>query len=245
NGDAYVADSFAGAVYKVAANNDSDVAQVWCWKKEWYTGPPYFGPNGIALDAMQSNLVVSIFQSGQLWRIDIDSHTQTASPTQIQITNAQLLQGLDGLTFDRKNESILYVTGNSGHTVYKFVSDDKWKTTSLTYTYSCRGGGPTAVTNVGDDDIYVINSYLFDNTKTSYLLEKFQPFQCSSAHIVATNDTSHHHNKYLLTSSTTMFALYVTLAALILVSFSCLVTAIVKVRKQSNSSRSDYFYQNF
>jgi sugar lactone lactonase YvrE len=165
-GNIYVTDSFAPAIYRIDAKG---VASVFA-TSDLFKGEG-FNLNGI-VSHPDGYLLVNKYNSGEIFRIS------TRNGADIQRVNlSEALKGADGMLLRDKNR--LTVVQNSGNDqVVELVSKDGWKSATLQPARKTAYTFPTTVAQVGKN-IYVLNSRLDtlltkDAVKVSdYLLQKF------------------------------------------------------------------------
>jgi DNA-binding beta-propeller fold protein YncE len=113
-GNAYVTDSFAGAIYKVAADGKATV-----FSKHELFRTEGVGVNGIVYHS-DGFLIVDNSAKGQLFKIDLKD------PMNVQrIKIDQYFLGADGLILNDKNKLTMVVNGGIDK-IYQLTSTDNW-----------------------------------------------------------------------------------------------------------------------
>jgi sugar lactone lactonase YvrE len=119
-GNAYVTDSFAGAIYKVSADGK---ASVFSQDQQFKTAGT--GVNGIVFHP-DGYLLVDNSAKGQLYRIDLKN------PKDVQkVAIDQYFTGADGLLLTDKNTLTMVVNGGNDK-VFQLNSTDNWKSAKVT-----------------------------------------------------------------------------------------------------------------
>ena len=138
DGNVYVTDSLAGAVYRVDATGSptflSHVA---------FTGEG-LGVNGI--EFRDGSLIVGKTSDGTLYKVPLDNPQNV---TQVQVPEA--LTGADGITFTADGK-LLVVSGQG--TLYVLSSTDSWATAAIDQKITTPSGAAAAT--LRDQDIYVL-----------------------------------------------------------------------------------------
>jgi len=145
--NAYITDSFAGAVYKVSPDGKASV-----FAKDELFKTEGVGLNGIVFNP-EGFLIVDNSSKGQLFKIDIKNPKNV---TKVEID--QFFLGADGLLLTDKNTLNMVVNGGSDK-IYKLESTDGWKTAKvIASTLSTdRFTYPSTATHNGKD-IWVMNA---------------------------------------------------------------------------------------
>jgi hypothetical protein len=122
NGNIYLTDSFAHAVYKVTADGKASI----------FAKSPLFETEGIGLNGIVYHpagfLLVDNTNTGQLYKIDI------ANPQDVKkVTTDQFFLGADGLLLDDANHLTMVVNGGNDK-IYKLETTDNWQSASLAAT---------------------------------------------------------------------------------------------------------------
>ncbi|GAB4037516.1 L-dopachrome tautomerase-related protein [Spirosoma gilvum] len=142
DGNAYITDSFAPVIYKVAANSSQAVVAV---TSTLFAGAQGFNLNGIVYHPDKYLLVVKS-NEGKLFKVELDDSTIT------EVTGVNLPSG-DGMLLYNND---LYVV-NSRNKVSQVRSTDGWKTATVVKTDEV--GYDQATTNVvANDKIYTLNA---------------------------------------------------------------------------------------
>ncbi|MDN3586238.1 gluconolaconase [Pedobacter aquatilis] len=145
--NAYITDSFAGAIYKVTAAGKPTV-----FAKDDVFKTEGVGLNGIVFHP-DGFLIVDNSSKGQLFKIDIKN---PKSITKIDIE--QFFMGADGLLLSDNNTLNMVVNGGSDK-IYQLTTTDNWKTAKVSastlstdrFTY------PSTATQNGKD-IWIMNA---------------------------------------------------------------------------------------
>ena len=145
--NAYITDSFAGAVYRVSPDGKATV-----FAKDELFKTEGVGLNGIVFHP-EGFLIVDNSSKGQLFKIDI-KNPKNVSKVEID----QFFLGADGLLLTDKNTLNMVVNGGSDK-IYQLQSTDGWKTAKVAaatlstdrFTY------PSTATQNGKD-IWVMNA---------------------------------------------------------------------------------------
>lgn len=152
SGNAYVTDSFAGAIYQV---DEEGNASLFYQNENFIPAPGGFGLNGIDFDP-RGYLLVAKSDSREILRFPIGN---PAAFSQVEIPVE--LPGPDGIYLKNPNE--LLVVGNAGGmdngVVYTFRTNDKWNSAEVIDRFDTPPVFPTTVT-VRDGDPYVLYAYL-------------------------------------------------------------------------------------
>jgi len=145
--NAYITDSFAGAIYKVSADGKASI-----FAKDDLFKTEGVGVNGIVFHSA-GFLIVDNTAKGQLFKIDIKN------PKNVQkIATEQFFVGADGLLLTDNNNLTMVVNGGSDK-IYQLTSTDNWqsaKVTAATLTTD-RFTYPSTATANGKD-IWVMNA---------------------------------------------------------------------------------------
>jgi len=123
-GNAYVTDSFAGAVYKITADGKASV-----FSKHELFRTEGVGLNGIVYHA-SGFLIVDNSATGQLYKIDLKD------PSNVQkIKIDQYFLGADGLVLNDKNQLTMVVNGGSDK-IFQLTTSDNWASAKVTASTS-------------------------------------------------------------------------------------------------------------
>ena len=122
DGNAYITDSYAHAVYRVSPDGRASV----------FSKSPLFVTEGIGLNGIvfhpDGYLIADNSNTGQLYKIDIKD------PTNVQkIKTEQYFLGADGLVLDDPNHLTVVVNGGNDK-IYKLETDDNWQSAVMTGT---------------------------------------------------------------------------------------------------------------
>ena len=145
--NAYITDSFAGAIYKVSADGKPSV-----FAKDDLFKTEGVGLNGIVFHP-DGFLIVDNSSKGQLFKIDI-KNPKSVSKIDIE----QFFMGADGLLLSDKNTLNMVVNGGSDK-IYQLATTDGWKSAKVSastlstdrFTY------PSTATQNGKD-IWIMNA---------------------------------------------------------------------------------------
>lgn len=122
DGNAYITDSYAHAVYRVSPDGRASV----------FSKSPLFVTEGIGLNGIvfhpDGYLIADNSNTGQLYKIDIKD------PTNVQkIKTEQYFLGADGLVLDDPNHLTVVVNGGNDK-IYKLETDDNWQSAVMAGT---------------------------------------------------------------------------------------------------------------
>ncbi len=147
DGNAYITDSFAHAIYKVDAGGKASV----------FAKHKLFETAGIGLNGIVYHpggfLLVDNSNTGQIYKVDM------ANPENVtKVATDQYFLGADGLILRDDNKLVVVVNGGSDK-IYQLETEDNWASASLAaatlaadrFTY------PSTATRRGDD-IWVMNA---------------------------------------------------------------------------------------
>ena len=146
-GNAYITDSFAGAVYKVDASGKATV-----FAKNELFKTAGVGLNGIVYHP-SGYLIVDNSSKGQLFKIDLKDPSKV---TRINID--QYFMGADGLLLSDNNTLTLVVNGGTDK-IFQLSSSDNWQSAKVTAStlVADRFTYPATATQNGKD-IWVMNA---------------------------------------------------------------------------------------
>ena len=152
DGNAYVTDSFAGAIYKV---DEEGNASLFYQNEAFVPAPGGFGLNGIDLDH-RGYLLVAQSNTGEILRFPIDN------PSAYSVVELPVeIPSPDGIYLKNPNE--LLVVGNAGGMdngiVYTFKTNNKWESAEVKDLFTTPAVFPTTVT-VKNGSPYVLYAYL-------------------------------------------------------------------------------------
>ena len=152
DGNAYVTDSFAGAIYKVDKEGN---ASLYYQNEAFVPSPGGFGLNGIDFDP-RGYLLVAKSNSGEILRFPLKN------PSAYSIVDiAAEIPSPDGIYLKNPNE--LLVVGNAGGTdngiVYTFKTNNKWESAEVKDFFTTPAVFPTTVT-VKNGRPYVLYAHL-------------------------------------------------------------------------------------
>ena len=145
--NAYITDSFAGAIYKVDASGKATV-----FSKDVLFKTEGIGVNGIVVHP-DGYLIVDNSAKGQLFKVDLKNPSKVT-----KVVIDQYFMGADGLLLNDKNNLTMVVNGGSDK-IYQLTSTDNWvsaKATASTLTAD-RFTYPSTATANGKD-IWVMNA---------------------------------------------------------------------------------------
>lgn len=122
DGNAYITDSYAHAIYRVSPDGRASV----------FSKSPLFVTEGIGLNGIvfhqDGYLIADNSNTGQLYKIDIKD------PTNVQkIKTEQYFLGADGLVLDDPNHLTVVVNGGNDK-IYKLETDDNWQSAVMAGT---------------------------------------------------------------------------------------------------------------
>jgi len=122
NGNSYITDSYAHAIYRVTADGQASV----------FSKSPLFETEGIGLNGIvfhpDGYLIADNSNTGQLYKIDIQN------PSNVQrVQTEQYFLGADGLVLDDPNYLTIVVNGGNDK-IYKLESDDHWQSAVMAGT---------------------------------------------------------------------------------------------------------------
>jgi len=145
--NAYITDSFAGAIYKVSPEGKATI----------FTRDEVFKTEGVGLNGIVFHpdgfLIVDNSAKGQLFKIDIKN---PKSVTKIGID--QFFLGADGLLLSDKNTLNMVVNGGSDK-IYQLSSTDSWKTAKVAAsTLSTDRFTYPSTATLNGNDIWVMNA---------------------------------------------------------------------------------------
>ncbi|MEP6950329.1 MAG: hypothetical protein ABI863_13680 [Ginsengibacter sp.] len=149
-GNAYITNSFFPVIYKVTREGK---ASVFFQDNAFTTAPGDFGFNGIQYDAKGFLLVAF---ADQLVKIPLHN---PASYSFVKL-DAPIIA--DGLLLSKDGSQLISVNDTGGtpdDKVVSFISNDEWKTGSLSTSYSTGAVFPTSVTSDGKR-VFVVYSFL-------------------------------------------------------------------------------------
>ncbi|AHM59617.1 hypothetical protein D770_06770 [Flammeovirgaceae bacterium 311] len=152
-GNAYVTDSFTGAIYKVDTDGN---ASVFYMNEALSPAPGGFGLNGIEYDS-RGYLLVSKLDENLLLRFPIDD---PAAYSQISVPVA--LNGPDGLTLKNNNELVVVNNDFGGEqgNIITLRSKDMWQSAEVSDVYYTGATFPASAAIRPGGDVFVLNSYL-------------------------------------------------------------------------------------
>lgn len=145
--NAYVTDSFAGAVYKVTPDGTASV-----FAKDELFKTEGVGLNGIVFHP-DGFLIVDNSAKGQLFKIDLKNPKEVK-----RIMTDQFFIGADGLLLTDKNTLTMVVNGGTDK-VFKLTSSDNWSTAKVIASTQTedRFTYPSTATQNGND-VWVMNA---------------------------------------------------------------------------------------
>jgi sugar lactone lactonase YvrE len=123
-GNAYITDSFAGAIYKVTPDGKSSV-----FSKHELFRTEGVGINGIVYHA-SGFLIVDNSSKGQLYKVDL-KNPQNVEKIKID----QYFLGADGLILNDENSLTMVVNGGSDK-IFQLSTTDNWKSAKVTASTS-------------------------------------------------------------------------------------------------------------
>ena len=141
NGNAYVTDSLAAAIYKITPNGEASV----------FLSDERFRGKGFNLNGIQYHkdgfLLVAKKSDGSLFKVPLDR------PSAFTEVNVTPVVGTDGLVLAKNNELIAITNKASGiesNTVFKLVSNDNWKSAQIKDNFKTGDVFPTTGIVKGD-----------------------------------------------------------------------------------------------
>ena len=146
DGNAYVTDSLAAAIYKVTPEGDASVLLA----HERFRGKG-FNLNGIQFHP-DGYLLVAKKSDGSLFKVPLDN---PAAFSEVKLPKP--LVGTDGLLLARPNELVAVTNLASGvqsNTVFKLASDDDWSSARIDATFGTGDVYPTTAT-INEGRLYV------------------------------------------------------------------------------------------
>ncbi|HEY8397977.1 MAG TPA: hypothetical protein VIK80_08560 [Flavihumibacter sp.] len=121
NGNIYITDSYAHAIYKVDPSGSPSV-----FVQDSLFATKGFGVNGIVYHP-DNFLLVSNSNTGQIYKVNID-------PVQVQaVKTDQFFLGADGLLLDDPNQLII-VTNGGNDKIFQIKTEDGWGSAKLNAT---------------------------------------------------------------------------------------------------------------
>jgi sugar lactone lactonase YvrE len=152
-GNAYVTDSFTGAIYKVDVEGE---ATIFYRDTALDPAPDAFGLNGIDYDP-RGYLLVSKLDENKLLRFPINN---PAAYTEVSVPIA--LAGPDGLTLKNNKELVVVnnVFGGEEAFILTLRSHDMWKTTEVVDIFPTGPTFPTTAAVRPGGDVFVLYAYL-------------------------------------------------------------------------------------
>ena len=145
-GNAYVTDSLAAAIYKVTPAGDASV----------FLADERFRGKGFNLNGIQYHpdgyLLVAKKSDGSLFKVPLDN---PAAFSEVELPKA--LVGTDGLLLARPNELVAVTNLASGvesNTVFRLTSDDDWSSARIETTFETGDVYPTTAT-INEGRLYV------------------------------------------------------------------------------------------
>jgi len=147
NGNIYITDSFAHAIYKVTQAGQASV-----FAKDKVFETEGIGVNGIVFHP-EGYLLVDNSNTGQLYKIDINN------PSKVQkVAVDQYFMGADGLVLDDPNHLTVVVNGGNDK-IFKLKSEDNWQSAVLAGTtlIADRFTYPATATRF-NNEIWVMNA---------------------------------------------------------------------------------------
>ena len=151
-GDLYITDSFSPIIYKVDASLNASVFL----KSDQFVGEG-FNLNGIVVHPA-GFLLVSKYNDGSLWKIDLKNPTQITPVPLTASTSKGLLPGADGLIYLSDNELILIQ--NSGHDqIHLIRAQNTWSKGSVQKSVKSLESFPTTGIRM-DRDFFILNGKL-------------------------------------------------------------------------------------
>ena len=146
DGNAYVTDSLAAAIYKVTPAGEASV----------FLAHERFRGQGFNLNGIQFHpdgyLLVAKKSDGSLFKVPLDNPTAFS-----EVKLPKPLVGTDGLLLARPNELVAVTNLASGvqsNTVFKLASDDDWSSARIEGTFETGDVYPTTAT-INDRKLYV------------------------------------------------------------------------------------------
>lgn len=152
DGNAYVTDSFSPVIYRVDLDGNAEVFV----ENEAFTGQ-FIGLNGI--DVHPDDYVLACV-GGRIYRIDLSADT----PEVVEVALEESLQ-IDGLAVDADGVGYAVVSGNPQRIV-RLVSEDGWASATVDASVDTTNAATTLA--LAGDEVYYINAYLGDNSRTEY-----------------------------------------------------------------------------
>ncbi|MEJ7737251.1 MAG: hypothetical protein WKF97_07485 [Chitinophagaceae bacterium] len=149
-GNAYVTNSFLPVIYKVDAWGK---ATIFFQNSAFATGPGEFGFNGIEYD--ESGFLLVAF-ANQLVKIPV------RNPTGYSIVHLDAMISPDGLLLSKDGKQLVVVNNTGGSPddkVLSFITNDDWKSGSLSTSFSTGSVFPTTATSDGKN-VYILYSHL-------------------------------------------------------------------------------------
>ncbi|MER6299935.1 hypothetical protein ABT247_10225 [Kitasatospora sp. NPDC001539] len=157
DGTAYVTDSFAPVVYRVAPDG---TAAVLLRDPRLAPAPGSYGLNGIVHRA--GRLIIGKWDDGTLWNVPL---ADPAAVRRVEVAGGSSLLHLDGL-LGRPDGSIAGVTNNllgAGRDAeVELRSDDQWRTARLTAVRPSADAAPTAPVAGPAGSLYLLSGGLAD-----------------------------------------------------------------------------------
>ena len=146
DGNAYVTDSLAAAIYKVTPAGDASV----------FLADERFRGKGFNLNGIQFHedgyLLVAKKSDGALFKVPLDNPAAFS-----EVGLPKPLVGMDGLLLTRPDELVAVTNRASGvtsNTVFRLTSDDGWSTARIDATFATGDVYPTTAT-IADRKLYV------------------------------------------------------------------------------------------
>jgi len=146
-GNAYMTDSYAHAIYKITADGKASV----------FAKDKQFDTKGVGLNGIVYHpggfLLVDNTNTGRIYKVDIND------PQKVQKVNIEpYLLGADGLLLNDNNNLTVVVNGNTDK-IYQFRSTDNWQSAKMTGTTLMvdRFTYPSTATRRGQD-IWIMNA---------------------------------------------------------------------------------------
>lgn len=149
-GNAYVTNTVSPVIYKVTADGK---ASVFFNNSAFATGPNDFGFNGIVLDK-KGFLLVSF--SNEVVKIPV------SNPNNYSIVKLDGVFYPDGLLLSKDGKQLVVVNDTGGtpdDSVLSFISNDDWKSGTLSTSFSTGAVFPTDITTDGKR-VFVVYSHL-------------------------------------------------------------------------------------
>eukprot|EP00486_Rosalina_sp_Unknown_P014935 CAMPEP_0201595284 /NCGR_PEP_ID=MMETSP0190_2-20130828/192335_1 /ASSEMBLY_ACC=CAM_ASM_000263 /TAXON_ID=37353 /ORGANISM="Rosalina sp." /LENGTH=1175 /DNA_ID=CAMNT_0048055211 /DNA_START=8 /DNA_END=3535 /DNA_ORIENTATION=- len=207
SGNAYVTDSFGGAIYKITYDSNNSTMPysmgLFSYTSEWQV-PGYIFFDGLSMDPVNGEFILvngwinndidnslSPFFGGYSVMIKIPMDTPM-KPKMCNYSNVvELDRGFDGQIFS-DDGMYLYVTGDMASAVYRFTSEDNWDTLTLEQVKTTQSVEPTAIALAAngpygtgvDESVYVSSAFFTFDAKPAYPIELLD-FSNSDSIVVA------------------------------------------------------------